>query len=176
MRFGPTALRTASKLKVATPYKLEHEQLVPRALHEVFSFFSRSENLEAITPAWLHFSVLSVAPQPLRKGTIIRYKLRVRGVPLRWTSEIVEWRPPHKFVDVQRKGPYKLWHHTHLFSPKALIRGSGMRCSIRCPSASSERSLTGWPCAATSSASLPFGTTKYARYSVKRFRDRQGAS
>jgi ligand-binding SRPBCC domain-containing protein len=115
MRFGPTALRTASKLKVATPYKLEHEQLVPRPLHEVFSFFSRSENLEAITPAWLHFSVLSVAPQPLRKGTIIRYKLRVRGVPLRWTSEIVEWRPPHKFVDVQRKGPYKLWHHTHLF-------------------------------------------------------------
>ena len=100
---------------MAAPYKVVHEQVVPRPLGEVFSFFSRAENLEAITPGWLKFSVLSVAPQPLEKGTLIRYRLRVRGLPLRWTSEIVEWRPPHKFVDVQRQGPYKLWHHTHLF-------------------------------------------------------------
>jgi ligand-binding SRPBCC domain-containing protein len=100
---------------MVTPYKLVHEQVVPRPLDEVFSFFSCAENLEAITPGWLRFRVLSVAPQPLRKGTLIRYKLRVRGVPLHWTSEIVEWRPPHKFVDEQRQGPYKLWRHTHLF-------------------------------------------------------------
>lgn len=100
---------------MAPPYRLVQEQLVPRPLQEVFSFFSRAENLETITPGWLKFTVLSVDPQPVRKGTLIRYKLRVRGLPLRWTSEIVEWRPPHKFVDVQRQGPYKLWHHTHLF-------------------------------------------------------------
>jgi ligand-binding SRPBCC domain-containing protein len=100
---------------MAQPYKFIHEQVVPRPLDEVFSFFSRAENLEQLTPAWLNFNVLSVTPESIRQGTLIRYRLRLHRLPLRWTSKITEWDPPHKFVDVQRHGPYKLWRHTHEF-------------------------------------------------------------
>src|SRR5262249_24160336 len=96
-------------------YTFAHEQVVPRRLEDVFEFFSRAENLELLTPGWLHFRILSVDPQPLRTGTRISYALRVRGVPVRWASEIVEWEPPRRFVDVQKRGPYKLWRHTHRF-------------------------------------------------------------
>jgi ligand-binding SRPBCC domain-containing protein len=82
----------------------------------VFGFFSRAENLEAITPEWLRFRVMSVVPERVQRGTLIEYKLRLHGLPLRWTSQIVEWNPPHKFVDLQLQGPYKLWRHTHLFT------------------------------------------------------------
>lgn len=98
------------------PYRLLREQVAPRRLGEVFAFFSQAENLEAITPEWLSFKVLSVHPKPVQQGTLIDYKLRLREIPLRWTSRIVEWEPPHKFVDVQVRGPYKVWHHTHRFA------------------------------------------------------------
>jgi hypothetical protein len=88
---------------------------VPRKLDEVFSFFARAENLEVLTPGWLHFTILDIAPQPVQKGTLIHYALRMRGLPLRWTSEITEWDPPNRFVDLQLRGPYRLWHHTHRF-------------------------------------------------------------
>ncbi|HST78696.1 MAG TPA: SRPBCC family protein [Verrucomicrobiae bacterium] len=103
---------------MATPYKVTFNQLVPRPLEEVFAFFSRAENLEVITPQWLRFQVISVAPEPIQKGTLIEYRLKLHGLPLRWTSQIVEWDPPHKFVDLQVQGPYKLWRHTHLFIPE----------------------------------------------------------
>jgi ligand-binding SRPBCC domain-containing protein len=98
-----------------TTYSLVREQVVPRRLEEVFTFFARAENLECLTPGWLNFKILSVDPQPAQKGTQISYALRVHGLPLRWTSEIVEWNPPHSFVDVQVRGPYQLWHHIHRF-------------------------------------------------------------
>lgn len=103
---------------VEKTYIVHFEQQVPRGLPEVFAFFSRAENLEAITPPWLNFKIRAVAPQPVQKGTIIRYSLRVHGIPLRWTSEIVEWEPPHRFVDVQLSGPYKLWRHEHRFEAR----------------------------------------------------------
>jgi ligand-binding SRPBCC domain-containing protein len=98
---------------------------VPRPLEEVFEFFSNAENLGEITPAWLHFRILSVEPVPLQKGTLMRYSLRWRIFPIHWTTEIVEWEPPHRFVDVQLKGPYKLWHHEHRF----VAKGAGTRIS-----------------------------------------------
>ena len=99
-------------------YTLAFEQQVARGLPEVFAFFSRAENLEAITPPWLNFKIRAVTPRPVQKGTIISYSLRVHGIPLRWTSEIVEWEPPHRFVDVQLTGPYKLWRHEHRFESR----------------------------------------------------------
>ncbi len=97
------------------PFIFRAEQFVPRPLAEVFDFFSKAENLQELTPAFLHFRILSVAPAPVRKGTLIKYSLRWRIFPIRWTTEIVEWEPPYRFVDVQLKGPYKLWHHEHRF-------------------------------------------------------------
>ena len=105
----------SNRQDMAQPYKIVYEQVVPRPLEEVFSFFAQARNLEQITPDWLNFTVLSVTPEPIQQGTLIHYRLRLHGLPLRWTSEITEWHPPNKFVDVQRQGPYKLWHHAHLF-------------------------------------------------------------
>jgi uncharacterized protein len=105
------------------PFIFRAEQFVPRPLSEVFEFFSQAENLQELTPAWLHFRILSVEPAPVRKGTLIRYSLRWRIFPIYWTTEIIEWDPPHRFVDLQLKGPYKLWHHEHRF----VAEGNGTR-------------------------------------------------
>ena len=99
-------------------YILTFEQQVPRPLAEVFAFFSRAQNLEVLTPPWLNFKILDVAPQPSQPGALISYSLRVHGIPLRWTSEIVQWEPPHRFVDLQLRGPYKLWRHEHRFEAR----------------------------------------------------------
>jgi ligand-binding SRPBCC domain-containing protein len=107
------------------PFVFRVEQFVPRPLDEVFDFFSQAENLHELTPPWLHFRILSVEPAPIRKGTLIQYSLRWRIFPIHWTTEIIEWDPPHRFVDLQLKGPYKLWHHEHRFRAE----GNGTRIS-----------------------------------------------
>ena len=88
---------------------------LPRPLDEVFEFFADASNLEVITPPWLKFSVVTPAPIEMRPGTRIDYRLRFRGFPLRWRSEIMVWEPPHRFADVQVKGPYRKWIHEHSF-------------------------------------------------------------
>lgn len=72
-------------------------------------------NLEKLTPPWLHFHVLTPLPVEMQVGVRIDYQLRVRGVPLRWQSEITAWEQDHRFVDEQRRGPYRVWRHEHLF-------------------------------------------------------------
>jgi ligand-binding SRPBCC domain-containing protein len=98
-----------------TIHRLHRELWIPRPLPAVFDFFSRPENLEQITPPWLRFRILTPPPIAMKKGAVIEYALRVRGFPMRWLTEIERWDPPHGFVDVQRKGPYRLWRHTHRF-------------------------------------------------------------
>lgn len=93
----------------------ETEQWFPLAPAEVFSFFSDALNLELITPPWLRFKVLAVSPVEMKEGTLIDYRLRLRGIPLRWQSQITAWEPPFRFVDQQRRGPYRLWIHEHTF-------------------------------------------------------------
>ena len=88
---------------------------LPRPLDEVFEFFSDASNLEVITPPWLKFSVVTPRPIEVRPGTLIDYRLRFRGFPLRWRSEITAWDPPYRFADVQVKGPYRQWIHEHSF-------------------------------------------------------------
>jgi ligand-binding SRPBCC domain-containing protein len=94
---------------------LATELWLPRMRDEVFSFFSDAHNLETITPPWLNFEVLTPAPIVMRPGTLIDYRIRIHGVPVRWRTEITGWQPPFQFVDEQLCGPYKLWHHTHIF-------------------------------------------------------------
>jgi ligand-binding SRPBCC domain-containing protein len=97
---------------------LLRQQLLPRALDELFPFFAEARNLEHLTPPWLRFSVLTPEPIAMCAGATIDYRLRWRGLPIRWRSEIAVWDPPHRFVDRQVHGPYRLWHHEHSFEAR----------------------------------------------------------
>jgi len=94
---------------------LEREQRIALPVEQTFAFFSRAENLERITPAWLRFHLITPTPIEMSRGTIIEYSLRLKGFPIYWRTLIAEWDPPHRFIDVQQKGPFKLWRHEHVF-------------------------------------------------------------
>jgi ligand-binding SRPBCC domain-containing protein len=97
--------------------RLAREQVIRRPLPQVFDFFARAENLELITPPWLSFQVLTPGPIVMRPGTLIDYRLRLHGLPLRWTSRIELWEEERRFVDAQVHGPYRVWRHVHEFVP-----------------------------------------------------------
>jgi ligand-binding SRPBCC domain-containing protein len=97
-------------------FTFECEQQLPRPVGEVFEFFADARNLQAITPSWLDFVVLTPGTIEMRPGALIDYKLRVRGISLRWRTLIRDWEPPHRFVDEQLQGPYRQWIHEHTFA------------------------------------------------------------
>jgi ligand-binding SRPBCC domain-containing protein len=109
---------------------LVREQLLPRRPEEVFPFFADAHNLEAITPPWLGFRVVTRQPIEMAPGTLIEYRLRLHNVPIRWRTTIAVWDPPRRFVDVQLSGPYRMWHHTHDFE-EAPGGGTLMRDTVR---------------------------------------------
>ena len=96
-------------------YIFEAEQWLPRPRGEIFEFFSDARNLQELTPAWLSFRILSRCPLELKPGALVRYRLKIRGFPVAWLTEITAWEPPVRFVDEQRRGPYRLWVHEHYF-------------------------------------------------------------
>ena len=96
-------------------WELRARLRLPRPRPEVFAFFADAGNLEALTPPFLRFHIETPRPIEMRAGALIEYRLRVHGLPIRWTSEITVWEPPGRFVDEQLRGPYRLWHHEHTF-------------------------------------------------------------
>lgn len=99
----------------ASGYRLQRSQFVARPRNEVFAFFSAASNLERITPRFLKFQVLAASSASVSEGTLIDYRLRLLGVALGWQSRIECFQPPRQFVDVQVRGPYRHWRHTHSF-------------------------------------------------------------
>ena len=104
-------------------------QWVPKPLREVFTFFGDERNLEALTPAWLNFQVLGKSTASLQSGSLIDYRLKLHGFPVRWQSRIDRWEPPKLFSDTQMRGPYSYWEHTHYFSE--LRGGTLIRDNVR---------------------------------------------
>ena len=96
-------------------HHLRSQVWLPSPRDIVFKFFADPKNLERLTPDWLHFEILSAPQVELAQGTLLDYRLRLRGIPLRWQSAIEVWQPPFRFVDRQTKGPYRLWVHEHTF-------------------------------------------------------------
>ena len=113
----PTLRRALDDLCADPSHELIVEQKLPHSPEEVFPFFSDPANLEKITPPFLRFRILGTTTPRVGNGTLINYALRLHGVPLRWQSRIELWKLNHMFVDVQTRGPYALWHHTHEFEP-----------------------------------------------------------
>ena len=89
--------------------------ILQHPIEQVFEFFSKAENLNLLTPPWVRFSILTPLPIEMRTGTLIEYRIRLRGIPIRWDSEITQWDPPFRFQDTQRRGPYSQWVHSHIF-------------------------------------------------------------
>ena len=111
-------------------HTLRREQRLPGTPDEVFPFFAEAGNLEAITPPWLSFRIATPRPIVMGVGTLIEYRLRLRGLPISWLTRIEVWEPGERFVDQQMRGPYALWHHTHEFAP-APGGGTVMRDTVR---------------------------------------------
>lgn len=97
-------------------YELNKVQNLPIPVEEAWEFFSSPKNLAVITPKEMGFNIKSKIPEKMYSGLLIDYTVKpLLGIPLPWQTEILEVDEFKSFVDNQNKGPYKLWHHTHLF-------------------------------------------------------------
>ncbi len=96
-------------------HQIERTQFIKRPIQEVFGFFSRPENLEAITPPFLNFNIVTPSPIAMEEGALIDYRLQLYGLPVRWQARIERYEPEVRFVDNQIRGPYRRWYHLHEF-------------------------------------------------------------
>ena len=99
-------------------HEFRAELWLPLPPAELFPFFADAANLEALTPALLHFHMVTPSPIEMKVGALIDYQLRIHGVPVRWRTRITVWQPPHRFADEQIRGPYRQWIHEHTFEAR----------------------------------------------------------
>jgi ligand-binding SRPBCC domain-containing protein len=127
---GERATAGARRRDVFGHHTLIREQRLPGAPVDVFGFFADAGNLEAITPPWLGFAIVTPRPIAMGAGALIEYRLRLHRLPVSWLTQIAVWEPGVRFVDVQLSGPYRLWHHTHEFQADG-AGGTLMRDTVR---------------------------------------------
>jgi len=97
-------------------YQIKSKQVLPMMLNDAWNFFSNPRNLSKITPPWLNLKITSDLPDRMYEGMIISYKVYpLLGIPSNWVTEIMRMKEMELFIDEQRLGPYKFWHHQHFF-------------------------------------------------------------
>ena len=97
-------------------HQLTRIQRFPIRIAEAWDFFSSPRNLAKITPPGMGFDILSSLPEKMHPGMTIAYRVKpLFGIPLTWVTEISHVNEPYYFVDTQLSGPYRIWHHQHLF-------------------------------------------------------------
>jgi len=97
-------------------YQIKRTQFVKTDLATCWDFFSSPNNLQVITPDYMGFKVLTSVPDKMYEGLMIAYKVSpLMKIPLNWVTEIKYVHDAQFFVDEQRTGPYKMWHHEHHF-------------------------------------------------------------
>jgi ligand-binding SRPBCC domain-containing protein len=107
-------------------YQLKVKQLLSISLDDAWSFFSDPGNLPKLTPGWLNLKITSDLPYEMYEGMIISYKVHpILGIPFNWVTEITSVKEKSFFIDEQRFGPYKFWHHQHHF--KEIDKGVEMQ-------------------------------------------------
>ena len=97
-------------------YKIQDSLVINKPIDTVFEFFNTPKNLSLITPSYMHFNLLTPDPIVMKEGAVFDYSITIMGLPIRWTSLIVDYDPPYSFVDIQLQGPHSYWHHSHTFS------------------------------------------------------------
>lgn len=96
--------------------RIYRQQKIDATIEEVWNYFSTPLNLSVITPEWLNFKIISDVPKEMYEGLIIEYSITpILNIRLKWVTEITHVNKPYFFVDEQRFGPYKFWHHKHFF-------------------------------------------------------------
>ncbi len=98
-------------------HQLQFHQWIPETTEKTFDFFCTAKNLNLITPESLNFKIISVSDDSLQSGTTLDYQIKIHGFPVKWKTLIQDWKPPHMFSDIQTRGPYSKWYHTHTFEP-----------------------------------------------------------
>lgn len=100
-------------------FRLIQQQQLPGSIETAWDFFSTPENLDKLTPPDMEFKILTGAGQRAFEGQIITYRIKpIFNIPMHWVTEITHLRELEYFVDEQRIGPYRFWHHLHRFTPK----------------------------------------------------------
>lgn len=97
-------------------YTLQVQQFLYISLEEAWNFFSSPGNLQKITPPHMGFQITSGTVATMYPGQIITYRVSpFPGVTTNWVTEITHVSEGRYFVDEQRFGPYRMWHHEHHF-------------------------------------------------------------
>ncbi len=97
-------------------YKLHTKQIINSSLDKAWDFFSDPKNLSKITPPKMGFIIKSELPEKMYAGMLIEYTVKpILNIPMKWVTQITHVDEPHFFIDEQRFGPYKFWHHQHIF-------------------------------------------------------------
>lgn len=116
---GLTARAELTFARRGRRHVLSSRQWVAAGHDASFAFFSNAANLEALTPPFLRFRILTPFPVAMRTGALIEYRLSLLGLSLPWLTRIDDWQPGLGFTDVQLRGPYACWVHRHTFEPEA---------------------------------------------------------